>query len=353
MAAVLAWELYDRSVNDKPEMEHPVVAAMLVALAGGFTAVTSSWVRSHPHRLLAVPTIVVELAIAGALLAANEWVWGDTSHSQNLASAWPLMGVLVAGTAFGRRAGLAAGFCLAVAGYLGIPLANDGAVSWSLARISSGVLFMLAGWIAGYLAFRLRQAEDKIAVARAREEVARTLHDGVLQTLAVIQRRSSDSELVTLARDQERELRRFLVGDDEGEESLLSALRGVARRHEQRHPTKVQVVAVEPLPEASGEVAGAVSRAVGEALTNASKHGGATNVTVFVEEADDEGIFCSVKDNGTGFEAHETSEASAGMGLTRSITGRIEEIGGRVEVAGNPGRGAEIRIWTAASSDRG
>ena len=52
-------------------------------------------------------------------------------------------------------------------------------------------------------------------------------------------------------------------------------------------------------------------------------------------------MFCSVKDDGQGF----GPEAPEGVGLARSIRARIEEVGGRVEVDGNPGRGAEVRLW--------
>ena len=81
--------------------------------------------------------------------------------------------------------------------------------------------------------------------------------------------------------------------------------------------------------------------AVTEALTNAAKHGRATNVTVFVER-DDDGIFVSVKDDGVGFDPESTDD---GVGLARSIRARMREIGGRVEVDSRPGSGAEVRLW--------
>ncbi len=85
----------------------------------------------------------------------------------------------------------------------------------------------------------------------------------------------------------------------------------------------------------------ALAGAVGEALANAGKHGGASTVTVFAEPVDGE-LFCSVKDDGSGFDPAAVVE---GEGLRRSIRGRIVEVGGRVEVDGRPGRGTEVRCW--------
>jgi signal transduction histidine kinase len=63
---------------------------------------------------------------------------------------------------------------------------------------------------------------------------------------------------------------------------------------------------------------------------------------VFAEPVDGE-LFCSVKDDGGGFDPGATEE---GTGLGRSVRGRIGEVGGRVEVDGRPGRGTEVRCWS-------
>ncbi len=52
--------------------------------------------------------------------------------------------------------------------------------------------------------------------------------------------------------------------------------------------------------------------------------------------------FVSVKDDGCGF---DSENASSGEGLKRSITNRVLEAGGQVEIDGRPGRGAEIKLW--------
>ena len=81
---------------------------------------------------------------------------------------------------------------------------------------------------------------------------------------------------------------------------------------------------------------------MGEALTNAGKHGGAVHVVVYVEEDDDGGLFCSVKDDGAGFDPDAVTE---GTGIARSIRARVDEAGGRAEVSSQRGEGAEVRLW--------
>ena len=56
-------------------------------------------------------------------------------------------------------------------------------------------------------------------------------------------------------------------------------------------------------------------------------------------------VFCSVRDDGSGFDPAAVTE---GQGLRRSVRGRVADVGGRVEVDGGRGRGAEVRCWVPA-----
>jgi signal transduction histidine kinase len=196
--------------------------------------------------------------------------------------------------------------------------------------------------VAGYAWQRLQRAEREVAAARAREEVSRTLHDGVLQTLALVERRASDPALARLARDQERDLRNYLFGSRAQVGGLTAALRACADRFEESFGGKVEVVVPGDVSRARPEQVEALSGAVGEALTNAGKHGGAGHVVVYADEDEGGGLFCSVKDDGAGF---DSERVVPGAGMTRSIRARVEELGGRAEVGSSPGEGAEVRLW--------
>jgi signal transduction histidine kinase len=315
------------AVVERERLARPGAAAGLLALTLAWSLVATVLRQSCP---------VVDLAVGAALLAADRHVH-EPDHPQSFAGAWPLAGALAAGLAWGRAGGALAGVALGLARWAG----TQDAAAISLA--SSAVLYALAGAVAGDVADRLRRAESAVAEARAREEVARRLHDGVLQTLAVVQRRSADTDLARLARDQERELRAWITGAAApASGDLGAALRRCADRVEEVHGLRAEVVVADDLPAREPGVVEAVAGAVGEALTNAAKHAAAGRATVFAEPDGDRRVFVSVKDDGQGF---DTAVVTAGVGLARSIRARVEEAGGRVEIDGNPGHGAEIRIW--------
>jgi signal transduction histidine kinase len=341
----LAW-LVIVLVGSRDDLAHPVIALLLVVGAALLTIALSVILWLDARRLLTAPIVLMELLYGFALLSLDGWVYEPGGHPLSLGAAWPLAGVLTAGIAAGTVAGGVAGVGMGLGRLVATKLGDGGAAS-GFSLISSCVLYAQAGAIAGFATGRLRVAEAQISAARAREEVARTLHDGVLQTLAVVQRRSTDPELAALARDQERELREYLFGIEDRHTDLLTRLRATAGRFERHEGATVEVVA---LDEASTDpkIAEALAGAVGEALTNAAKHGHATHVVVYVEPDDDE-VFVSVKDDGVGFDPAATTE---GVGLGRSVRGRLAEVGGRVEIDARPGRGAEVRMWAPVRTPR-
>ena len=273
-----AWMAFVLLVSrDELDGGRPWLAVGLVGAALVVTAVDGVLVRTDPDRLLTTAVIVAELAVGFALGAGDDWAFaGD--HPQSLGSVWPLAGVLTAGVKWGGRGGAIAGAVVGLGRLFGdlVEVRNTEPIGdLTVTASSTFVLYALAGGVAGYAAVKLREAEREISMVQAREEVARTLHDGVLQTLAVVQRRASDPDLVRLARDQERELREYLFGAGAARRRARpaaaaggGALRGPLRR---------------PRPGGGGRrPAQAVRRSGGgagrcrvEALTNAGKHGGA------------------------------------------------------------------------------
>ncbi len=365
VTAVVVVEVYQRNISDlaDEQVAHPGVGFALVGLIGLFNAWLTKLYQQDPDALLSPVPVLSELFFAAALLMADVWVYGFPDHDQALPSVWVVAGVMTTAIAAGQRAAVIAGGGLGLARYVGwLPYAEADGIGdlngfFSLGRIASAVLLMVTGWVGGYILKKLEHADRSISAYRAREEVARTLHDGVLQTLAVIQRRSEDTQLVELARDQELELREYLFGSVATETDLASGLRAVARRAERRYGYRVDVICAPDLPTGSAQEIHTLSGAVTEALTNASKHGGAAKVVVYAEPFDEYGpspigadhdrgstpsLFVSVKDDGSGFDPAETGE---GEGLSRSIRGRLSDAGGTVEIDGRPGRGAEVRMW--------
>ncbi len=336
--AAWAW-LVTVVVVTRNDLGRPVVAWALVAVAFGFSVGMTLLVRRGSPWLLRAPTAVLELLIGFTLLAADGWVY-QRAHAQTFGSAWPLAGAMSLGIVIGPVGGVAAGVVLGLGRLIGVRT-DDLADPSAFSLLSTGVLYALAGGVAGFVMRRLREAELQISAARAREEVARTLHDGVLQTLAVVQRRSRDADLANLAREQELDLRQYLFGPTTSSGDLVAMLRETAARFERHHGVRAEVVVGDQVPKLAGRTVEGVAKAVGEAFTNAAKHGRAGRATVYVEVQDHE-VFCSVKDDGRGFDAAAVGE---GVGIGRSIRGRIEELGGRVEVDGRPGRGTEVRLW--------
>ena len=190
-------------------------------------------------------------------------------------------------------------------------------------------LILAPWWLRLWRALSAERAERIRSQERA--AVAAHLHDSVLQTLTLIQRRAGDPQAVAgLARSQERELRAWLQGKShmDGELSLAGALEAAAAEVEDAHGATVEVVVVGdcPLDERTEAVVGAAR----EALVNAAKFAGSTPISLYAEVSGGR-VQAFVRDRGPGFDPHAVPADR--HGLRESILGRMERSGGHARRA--------------------
>jgi signal transduction histidine kinase/phage shock protein PspC (stress-responsive transcriptional regulator) len=175
-----------------------------------------------------------------------------------------------------------------------------------------------------------------------RAELAAHLHDSVLQTLALIQKRAGDPrEVAGLARRQERELRSWLLarpGDAE-RDSVASALERAAAEVEELHRVPIEVVTVGDGP-LSGNLE-AMVQAAREAMTNAAKFASSARVDLYAE-VEPERVEVFVRDRGVGFDP--LAIPADRRGVRDSIIGRMERHHGRAAVHSRPGEGTEVEL---------
>ncbi len=334
---------------------HPGVAWLAVGIMLVVAIVATRLARVDPERLRRPSLIATEVTIVLALAIADGWVF-EPGHvfttSQNLATEWPLIVSVSTGIAAGPVLAGIVGFLFGPARLLSAAL-NDFSQfgrKHLVASLATGLFYAASGALIGWLVTLLRKSEAEISHRRARDEMARVMHDTVLQTLALVERRTgeSDPELAATARQADRDLRTFLFSDaSRGNESLSAHIHKQIERVRAGSDIDVVVNVLDDdlrIDEPSRE---ALSRAIGEAVANAIEHAQPSKIVVFAETLDPKQVFATVRDDGVGF---DLATATSGHGINESITGRMEAIGGRAEIVSTPGIGTEVRLWTQAPS---
>lgn len=196
--------------------------------------------------------------------------------------------------------------------------------AFSALLVLAGVVVIAAPWaLRGWDDLRREQAERIRATERA--DIAAHLHDSVLQTLALIQRKADDpAQVARLARAQERELRTWLYGGGAAvDATLASEVKSVVDTLEDLHGVPVDLVVTGDAP--YGPDADAFARALGEAVSNAVRHG-APPVSVYVEIGRGQ-VEAFVRDHGAGFDLESIPADRAGV--RRSVIDRLARRGGR------------------------
>lgn len=186
--------------------------------------------------------------------------------------------------------------------------------------------------------------------AQERAAVATHLHDSVLQTLTLIQKRADDpAATASLARHQERSLRRWLygVGADDPDADPRSLRpddwRGAAERMvgevEDLHAVAIELVMVGDGP--SGPAVSAALAAAREACVNAAKFSGVLHLSVYCEW-DGRQFSVFVRDRGKGFDPAAVEPDR--RGISDSIVGRMRSVGGTAAVRSALGEGTEVEL---------
>ncbi|WP_159611805.1 ATP-binding protein [Glutamicibacter sp. JC586] len=209
---------------------------------------------------------------------------------------------------------------------------------WAALAIIAGSVVVLLPWGTRLWRDFLAERSSRQAAAQ-RAEFAAHLHDSVLQTLAVIQKRSDDPAAVrTLARIQERELRQWLYGNqDLDDEDVVVEIQHEANDIEQLLLRDVEVIAVGNAQGFDGQQA--LVAASREAMMNAAKHAEG-KISVYVE-CSKESVEVFIRDRGQGFEMDEVPEDR--HGVRESIIGRMHRAGGTAEIRSSE-TGTEIQL---------
>lgn len=307
----------------------------------------------HPGRPVLPGTAAADVVagvavVVGAVLLLSElsaWLPGAVLVPGALACAG-------AALVWGGRAGgvrplrVALGVSLVLAGGLAMlaavsDLRTIGRSAAGAAVVVAGVGLMLGPGLPR-LARNLSDERRQRIRSEERAEVATHLHDGVLQTLSLIQKRAGhDREVRSLARRQERELRAWLYGAPSPEEPATVA--GLLRRElddvEDRYGVRLDAVVVGDAP--LDDAARALVAAGREAAQNAARHAGVDAVDVYLE-VEPERLSLFVRDRGRGFDPAAVPPDR--RGLAESICARVRRHGGEAQVRSAPGEGAEVEL---------
>ncbi|MGV1009618.1 MAG: MacS family sensor histidine kinase [Dermatophilaceae bacterium] len=341
-----AWGAWAR----REAMASPQGVALVLSLLLVWTVFMQVWNRRD------LQIHVLELVLACTAVFATRWV--DTPEAVDegvttVPGVWQSVPVVAIAVILGWQGGLLASLVVSL-----VMIATVGRLDTE--PVSNAGLLILLGTCVGYAADVARKEQDQLSRALTREatlaerdRLARTVHDGVLQALAFINRRGLDlggeaARLGTMAAEQEQRLRALVSGvpPDElgssvgGPVDLCAALTATATG------TATVVAPAGPVLLDRG-LTHELAAAVEAALDNVRRHAGdGARAWVLVDDLGPE-VLLTVRDDGVGVSQERMDEASARgrLGVASSIRARIEDLGGKARYVFGPGGGTTLEMW--------
>jgi PAS domain S-box-containing protein len=190
-----------------------------------------------------------------------------------------------------------------------------------------------------------------------RRRIARELHDGIGQSLALLsvqlqraerppsegKKQPSIQELCAKVKDigiQVSRLSHQLHSSELEFLGLAVAVKGLCREFGEQYHIPVDCTCSDIPPQMDSDAALSILRVVQEALHNIAKHSHATSATVELRRLRNN-LQITISDNGSGFDANKARSAR-GLGLV-SMRERIHLMGGHFEIFSNAGDGTKIQ----------
>jgi signal transduction histidine kinase len=318
---------------------HPAAGAAAIAFMAVWTVVVIWAYQDAVRRTTWL--LVADLAIAVGLIVLSPPIKGADMLA-TIPGFW-VMGALLAWAVHWRWRGGALAALFLSAADLGVR------TEFTQTNYGNVFLLMLGGPIVGYMCESLQRmaaerdhAERAAAAAGERARLARAVHDGVLQVLALVQRRGGElggdfATLGVMAGEQETALRSLIRQQDGlahrpgAEVDLCQEL----QRLESLRPPVVSVATpADPLllgADRAHEIT-AVARAC---LDNVAAHVGPDASAWVLLDRIGGALVLTVRDEGPGIAAGRLAAAVAEgrLGVAQSIRGRIADLGGTAELA--------------------
>lgn len=325
--------------------------ALMAVWTGVSATVLSRDMLPRWEVVLADQVVVIGLMASTRLVSDYDWY---STHQTLPTTLWATNAVISAAILFGPKGGIASGVLLSVVSaivrdQLNLDLWTDATAP---VLVSVGLALGLASNTARRAHAELERATRLAAITEERERLARQVHDGVLQVLALVRRRGSEiggaaGELAELAGEQEVALRMLI--SEQSEPSAVDTSRVDVDLRSLLRLQASTTVSVSAPPDAvlvNRRDAEELSAVTATALSNVALHAGqGARAYVLLEDLERE-IVVSIRDDGPGIPVGRLAEAEAEgrMGVSKSILGRVEMLGGTATLDTDEGAGTEWEI---------
>ncbi|HUJ07926.1 MAG TPA: DUF5931 domain-containing protein [Streptosporangiaceae bacterium] len=337
------------------DYDHWAWAWVVVAAMTGWTTV-STVAYAVPSRRTR-PLLAADLLVTVAALLSTALVQSPAAMRLGVmpvTATWLAGPALAWAVAGGARAGAVAAVVLG--GCTVLLREQPASLAIKSTALDGPVILLMAAMLVGYVSNLMARAEQALqrateieAASRERERLARTIHDSVLQVLAMVQRRGAEAggeaaEIGRLAGEQEAALRALMTGEELDQVPAgdldLSAFLG-------RESSSLVAVITPADPALLAEqTVKETAAAVREAIDNVRRHGGNGARTWVLVDDEGPAVSVTIRDDGPGIPAGRLAEAAAEgrLGVSHAITGRMRDLGGSAEISSTPGTGTEVRL---------